>query len=77
MYWLRSGQVSLGPSRKADAHLAAASQDMYHALEDCADSLEAEVNDRWGDDARLANKKARDMEPVLAARLALAKARGE
>lgn len=76
MFWLKDAQISFGSTNTADAHLAAAAPAMLNALIDCADSLEAEVADRWGDDPRLAHKRSRDMEPILAARAAIHSATG-
>lgn len=37
-------------------------------LRDCAEEIEAWVNDKWGDDPRLARQRARDTEPAIRAR---------
>lgn len=40
-------------------------------LAECADDLEAEVRNRWGDDERVAHKLERDLVPVVKARALL------
>lgn len=76
MWWLKFGEISVGCSNKADALLYASAPEMFVALKDCADDLEAELRDRWGDDPRLAHKLERDLAPVHAARAAIARALG-
>lgn len=77
MYWLKDQLVSIATVNKADADLAAAAPALLRSLIECADDLEAELKDRWGDDPRVALKLERDMQPVYAARAAIASATGE
>lgn len=51
-------------------------EEALKALEECADDLESEVQQRWGYDERLAHKLERDLAPVVSARAILAKAKG-
>lgn len=74
MFWLKEAQVSIGTANKADAELCSAAPDMAEALVECANDLEAELRDRWGDDPRVAHKLERDLAPVVKARAALKKA---
>ena len=66
----------------ADAALIAAAPDMYAALEDVTNDLEAYVDAQYLKDGKvyhpaMQSRYDRDIEPVLNARAALAKARGE
>ena len=69
-------------SAAADAALIAAAPDMYAALEDVTNDLEAYVDAQYMKDGKvyhpaMQSRYDRDIEPVVNARAALAKARGE
>lgn len=60
---------------QCQAKLAAAEADADRLAEagaSCADDLEAEANNRWGYDERLARQLRRDLVPVVEFRQALA-----
>jgi hypothetical protein len=57
------------------ASMAAEIERLRGLVEELADDLEVEVQDRWGYDERLAHKLKRDMDVIVRARAALATAR--
>jgi hypothetical protein len=63
-----------GPHAHANARLIAAAPDLLALLKECADDLEAEIQARAS--GELPRRIARDMDTVVRARAAIAKAGG-
>ena len=61
-------------------YLAVAASDLLEALQECADDLEAQVEDQYKhtkDYPSMRRRYDRDIAPVIKARTAIAKAKGE
>lgn len=62
---------SLDSEREVNEILTAENERLRGLVEELADDLEVEVQDRWGYDERLAHKLKRDMDVIVRARAAL------
>ena len=72
--------IYLYPDAEANAHLIAAAPDMLEALKECADDLQSEIDERYPpfilEYPGFVQKRNNDMEIVIKARAAIAKAEG-